>query len=188
MEILLYILIGLIAIICIFLLLPVSILLKNDEQNNFIYKIKFLWFSFPQKKVKSGKHIAEKPVKTEKPSEKSLMEKIKDSKELIIASIKEISSLIKKFTIKEFHLDILCSGKNAAETAIKYGACCSLVYPLTSFIDSLMKPKYKKQKINIRSNFESKEEHIKFELKLSVKIISLLIALIKIAIRKAKAL
>lgn len=186
MEIFIGILIGIIVLIFVILLLPVRISFKNDEENNLLFKIKFLFFSFPDKKS-SGKHI-KKEVKEEKPKEKKgILDSVKENKGLIIALLNELSSLFKKFTLKKFHLDILCSGSDAAQTAIKYGACCSLVYPLTSFIDSLMKPKYKNQQINIRSNFETKEEFIKYEIEISVKVISLVLTLIKVAIRKAKA-
>ncbi len=185
MEIFISILIALLALIFLVLLLPVSISFKNDEENKLIFKIKFLIFSYPNNK-KKGKHIKQAPKEPKTVEKNGLLETVKESKDLIIAVLKELLALLRKFTLKKFYLDIMCSGKDAAETAIKYGACCSLVYPLSSFIDSLMKPKYKNQQINIRSNFESKDEFLRYEIEISVKIIYLALAFIKIAWQKAK--
>lgn len=189
MEILIGILIGLAILICFVLLLPVRINLKNDEENNFIFKIKILFFSIPNQNSQLEKTVKERAGAKKEPKtvkKNGILETVKESKDLIIAALKELINLLHKCTVRKIYLDILCSGKDAAETAIKYGSCCSLVYPLSSFIDSLMKPKYKKQQINIRSNFETNEEHFKYEIEISVKIISLLISLIKIAWQKVK--
>ncbi len=181
--IILYILLGIIVLVGILLLCNITVCLSYSDE--FLLKVKFLnftLFSSDKPKVKEKNKNEKKPT-TQTKAKKSLFKKLKE-KYGFSGAVREIFSLlndsfvhIKKFLrhifIKKVNLNINVVGQDAAQTAIEYGAVCSAVYPVLSFVQGLGNVGY--EKIDVKADFEGKESFITFSAKIKAKIIFILI-------------
>ncbi len=179
------------------LLLPVNIIIKNDENNNLILLYKILFKTFGEdpdpdnplvKLIKETSGVSKIEKKSlEKNIEKSgLLNTVGDTMRILMNLLKEVAGLLKHCTAKKFHIKVVCSEDNAADTAITYGRCCSLVYPVTSFISSNMKVRKKGQNIDISPDFTGNESVLRYDLLISVRLYRAVIALFKVAYKEAK--
>ena len=84
-----------------------------------------------------------------------------------------IKKFLRHIFIKKVNLNINVVGQDAAQTAIEYGAVCSAVYPVLSFVQGLGNVSY--EKIDVKADFEGKESFISFSAKIKAKIIFILI-------------
>ncbi len=175
----LYIIGAIILLLFAVLLLPFKVQLAFLE--DFSFKVKFLFFTVYKPKEKQEKKVAK-----QQPQEKkqSLFQKLKDKKGFI-GAVKEvfvflsevlghIKYLFRFIRFKNVRFNLNVTGDDAAETAINYGIVCSAVYPVLSFFDSIAKVKYKK--IDIKSDFDSKESDFSFSLDISLQLLFLLIS------------
>ena len=184
----LYIIGGIILLILLILLLPITAQVKfNDD---FSVKIKFLGITVY--KLKPDDEKAESKEKTEKPKEakaeeKGLFTKLMD-KQGFKGAVKEIFILLlnilkatKKHLLKikfrKVKMDLIIVGSDAAMTAIDYGAVCSLAYPLLSFIDQNLNIKLKQ--INIEAGFKHTDNHFSFSADVKANAVLLLIIAFK---------
>ncbi len=180
----LYILAGLLFLIALILLLPVSVCLKYD--GDFAFKVKFAGIKIfePKDKPKKSKTEA-KPAKEAKENQfKTTFDRLKDKKGFI-GAIKEIFAFlkdclthlgffIKTMRFKKVYLDLNVVGSDAATTAIQYGQVCSVAYPTLSFFQSKATVKY--NKIYIKSNIEGKTSSFSFSAAVNLQIIFLIIS------------
>lgn len=185
----LYIIGGIILLIALILLLPFTA--KVKFQNDFLVKIKFLGitvYKFKSDKKEKEKEkkpkIAEEHGKPQK-GEEGIFSKLKAKhgfkgaiKEVFRFGTKVLKSIkpeLLKIKIRKFKLDLIVVGSDAAMTAIEYGAVCSVVYPLLSFIDQNLDIKLKQ--INVDAGFKHEESvfSTSFEVKAN------LVLLLKIA-------
>ncbi len=178
-----YIIVAVLILIAVVLLLPFSLEIAFLE--NFKFKVKFLGLSIYKHKEKASKSEsksdeAEKEKSDAKP--KSLFSRFKKKygffgtvKEFL-AFFKDILSVIKPLIphikIRKVKLSVTVASTDAAQTAIEYGAVCTAVYPLLSFLESVADIGYKK--IDIKSDFENTEPHFSFSAKVSFKLCYLL--------------
>lgn len=87
---------------------------------------------------------------------------------------KKIRKLLKHIKIKKLFLDIIVASSDAATTALEYGAVCSCVYPVLSFLTSAADVKLKQ--VNIKSDFNAFNPDLSFSLSARLRIVYLLIA------------
>lgn len=184
--IVLYILVGLLALIALVLLLPVSLDLRYKEELDF--KVKFAGIRFSAQKKKKEKEVGQ-PTKDKKDNQfKAVFKKLKRKKGFT-GAIKEIfiflrhclehlGYLLKTMKFKKVCLDLNIVGDDAAKTAIQYGEVCSVAYPVLSFFQSVAKVKYKK--IDVKSDFEAQEGSFTFSLTVNMQIIFLIISAFRI--------
>lgn len=90
------------------------------------------------------------------------------------AVIAHIKKLLRHIKINKVRLNLTVATDNAAITAIEYGAVCSVVYPLLSFLDSCADVAFKQ--INVSSDFDSKESQLEFSLNVRLRVFYLLLA------------
>ncbi len=81
--------------------------------------------------------------------------------------------LIKRVVVKDTVVDLVVVGNDSADTAIKYGAVCSAVYPIVTLLSDCLT--FKPEKINVSAGFTEKEMTFSMKSLLSVRIIYLLI-------------
>ena len=206
----LYIILGIIALIVILCSVKVKITAEYGEA--FSLDVKWLFVKahiFPQTEEQKAKKAAKKAKKEEKKKKKPKKEKPKKEEktsepksnifkdfyenqgfaatvELIQTAASQLGgflgSVYRAFVIENLRLLlIVSSGDDAARNAIKYGKVCSAVYPSMGFICSNMK--VKKQDVKVISDFISQENRAEFELALSVRPIKLTNAVVVLAFR-----
>ncbi len=194
----LYILLGILLAILLILLIPVGVDAKYDEDFFLKIKIGFVGITlFPQKPKKSKKKKKQKQP-TEKPKEDKPKEKkpnIIQQKGLswLVDVIKKVAELaggalkyfFKHIIIKKLLLSISVAEDNAAETAVKYGKLCAVIYPSIGIITR--SAKCKEYGVDITPNFNEKSEtKLYFELKARVLILWLLTLVAKYGIKGIK--
>ena len=170
-------------LIATLLILPVYIIIKNDQKNNLILSFKFLFWSF------GGEKKPESPVtkKLKNDMKKGgLPATVTETAQILITILKELSSLLGHCTAKKYELNIICSSEDAAQTAISYGKCCAAAFPLLGLFGSLIKIKKKGRNIDIRCDFTGKQELFSYNFVISTKVFNLLSSFIKVAIKEAK--
>lgn len=73
--------------------------------------------------------------------------------------------LVRRIKIRNFMLSLSVVGDDAADTAVKYGAICSVIYPLLAFLDTVLD--FKAKRIDVNADFEGKD--IEFKISASIK-------------------
>lgn len=188
-----WIFLGISAFIIFLILLPISIIIKNDDNNNIIFSIKFLFFNFAfngdrsenTKKAKKTEQEAEKH-KKKTAEKKDFKETLSQTMKMLSNIFEELQKVFKHLVTKKFRLQIICTSKDAAEAAIHYGECCAVVYPVLGFISSAIKVKEKGRDIDIRCEYEKNSWEIKYHFILSISVCHILSALIRFGGKEIK--
>lgn len=161
----LYILLGIISAVALLMLVPVRLKLLYNEDLRCVLYIGFIKYNvFPKKrKIKKAK--------AKKETEKSSEQKEKNPKSIkkrgldwLLNVIKQVANLasnaLKDFfrhiIVKRFMISIKVVGDDAADTAVKYGYCCSVVYPAIGL--TVGNVKCREYGIDISPNFEENAE------------------------------
>ncbi len=179
----LYILGAILLLLALILSLPLKVELGFSE--DFDIKVKFFGFTvYPQKEKpkKKAKAPKEKNAKA-KPKDKNLFEKLLEKRgfkgsiaelfALFKAVILPLKKFLKALKFRKIKVSLVVAGSDACDTAINYGAVCSIAYPVLSLFQNIANAKYKN--IDIRSDFEGGKSG--FEFSLDIKIALWLLAL-----------
>ena len=166
------------AIIFLIVLSPIKIYVSASD--TFLVKIRLLFlnlFTFDSSVEKK----TEKDIK-EKDNIKSTIGKItnqNDNYNKIVILIKMLKSILTKFTkllkhtqVKKFNFNITVAGNDAADTAIKYGNVCSVVYPLSTLLSKCVN--FKPENISVYSNFNDNNTNFNLSFLISVRVIYLI--------------
>ena len=192
----LYILLGILLVIFLLLLTPVKLKASYNENFRCILKIGFVKFSLyppkPKKKKKKPKKADEEQKSEETKKESLIKEKgiswlfdlIKKIADLAVGALKDF---FRHIIVKKLLLSISIAGSDAADTAVKYGYCCSTVYPAFGIIAGAVN--CKKYGVDISPDFEEKAKSaVNMELEARIKILWLLALVIKHGIKGLKLL
>ena len=183
----LYILLGILLVIFLLLLMPVKLKASYNENFRCSLKIGFvkiqLYPQKPKEKKKKSEKTEEKPENEEKKKESLIKEKgiswlfdlIKKIADLAVGALKDF---FRHIIVKKLMLSINIAGKDAADTAVKYGYCCSAVYPAFGIIVGAVK--CKNYGVDISPDFEEKAKSaVNMELEAKIKILWLLALVLK---------
>lgn len=183
----LYILLGILLVIFLLLLMPVKLKASYNENFRCSLKIGFvkiqLYPQKPKKKKKKSEKTEEKPEHEEKKKESLIKEKgiswlfdlIKKIADLAVGALKDF---FRHIIVKKLMFSINIAGKDAADTAVKYGYCCSAVYPAFGIIVGAVK--CKNYGVDISPDFEEKAKSaVNMELEAKIKILWLLALVLK---------
>lgn len=185
-------------LIAIILLLPISCIIKTDQNGKLVFLCKILFKTFTPKKQKPNSKTAnvfKKAIgidrldfKTIKESTKKgeLLKTIRQDFLVITDLLAQLVGALKTCTVKTLKLNIVCAEEDAAQTAITYGVCNALVSSFLAFVYNNMNVRKKGEEININVNFQKKENSFGFEIVLVFRIYNLLFALLKIIKDEAK--
>lgn len=195
----LYILLGVILLLALIVLIPIKVRMFYRSELECTLYIGFV-------KIRIYPPKPKKPKKTEKKLKKAKSEKAKEEKNnvslikekgiiWIVDLIKKASELalgvlkdfFKHIIIKRLMLSIKVAGSDAADTAVKYGKCCSAVYPAVGVIAGAVK--CKGYGVDITPDFEEKaKSQVKFELEAQTRVFWLLTLVFKHGIKGIKLL
>lgn len=191
----LYILLGILLVIFLLLLTPVKLKAAYNENFRCVLKIGFVKFSLypPKPKKKKKPKKADEEQKSEETKKESLIKEkgiswlfdlIKKIADLAVGALKDF---FRHIIVKKLLLSISIAESDAADTAVKYGYCCSAVYPAFGIIVGAVK--CKKYGVDISPDFEEKAKSaVNMELEARIKILWLLALVIKHGIKGLKLL
>lgn len=169
----LYILLGIVLLFAIILAIPVKVCVRY--KNSFFCRlhigfVRIILYPTQPKKKKAKKKKTEQqkpaPKKEEKKENDFLKELGLSGVVNLFTKLVELASGVLKdlfahIIIKSFALSIKVAGNDAADTAVKYGKVCSVVYPLTSALIRSMK--YSDYGVDILPDFkENAESSVEF--------------------------
>ena len=193
----LYILLGILLVIFLLLLTPVKLKASYNENFRCVLKIGFVKFSLyppkPKKKKKKKPKKADEEQKSKETKKESLIKEkgiswlfdlIKKIADLAVGALKDF---FRHIIVKKLLLSISIAGSDAADTAVKYGYCCSAVYPAFGIIVGAVN--CKKYGVDISPDFEEEAKSaVNMELEARIKILWLLALVIKHGIKGLKLL
>lgn len=192
MPILAWIILAIMLALGAFLLLPVKFIIRNDDENHLFFRVKFLFWTFGESKKKDkseSKSGGIEQLKSESLKARiqrdGLIDTVTVGAKILTELLKELVRLFGHCTAEKFEFKLLCSSDDAAETAIKYGGCCAIVYPLLGFINSAIKVKPKGRKIDISCQYNGVSEVFRYDFLISVRVVFILAALLKVLLSKA---
>ncbi len=188
---------GLAALITIILLLPVRIIIKNDENNELILRYKFLFMTFGEdpdpndpivKALKTASGIDRLETKAIQKNIKSdgLQKAVSGSFATLVDLLKEVVTLLKRCKVTRLSVFIRCTGDGADEAAIHYGQCCTAVYSLLNFLRSFVKVRKRGCKIDVGCDFLGTESVFRYDAVLTILAGSVLAGLWRAVMAEAK--
>ena len=155
----LYILLGIVLFIALVMFIPITLRASYKEEfwcAVYIGFVKLQLVPAKPKKEKKKKKAKKQTQKTEQPKKYGiewLLNLIKKVAELAVSALQDFFSHI---LVKKLSLSISVAGDDAADTAIKYGKYCAVVYPAVGTIVRVVK--CKGYGVDINPNFSEKAE------------------------------
>lgn len=196
----LYILLGIALFVALVMFIPITLRASYKEKFWCAVYIGFVKLQLVPAKPKKGKKkkVKKQTPKTEQPKKATekkpslikkygiewLLNLIKRVAELAVSALQDFFSHI---LIKKFSLSISVAGDDAADTAIKYGKYCAVVYPAVGTIVRVVK--CKGYGVDINPNFSEKAEtEINFDFVARVFVFRLVALAVKHGIKGLKLL
>ncbi len=184
-------------LITVILLLPVKILIRNDENGELMLRYKFLFKTYGEDPDPNAPliKILKTAVGADRLSGKSVQESIrkdglkrtvKDTYRLLINLLKEIVELLQYGTITRLHVEIRCTGDGADEAAIQYGQYCTATYGLLNALRSFLKVRKQGCKIDISCDFLGEESVFNYDVVLAIRFGRVLAGFWKVALAEAR--
>ena len=156
----LYILLGIVLFIALVMFIPITLRASYKEEFWCAVYIGFVKLQLvpakpkkEKKKKKAKKATEKKPSLIKKYGIEWLLNLIKKVAELAVSALQDFFSHI---LVKKLSLSISVAGDDAADTAIKYGKYCAVVYPAVGTIVRVVK--CKGYGVDINPNFSEKAE------------------------------
>lgn len=171
----LYIFIGVILFLTLIMFIPITVHASYCDEFRCTLFVGFIkvWVYPPKSKKKKTESKADREKQDDKESkeekqslieEKGLVWFINLIKKIAKFAESALKDFFKRILIKRLMISIKIAGNDAADTAIKYGQCCSVVYPAVSIITGTVN--CTGYGIDILPDFNEKSKSkIEFELK-----------------------
>lgn len=151
------------------------------DQEDFQYKIRYLFITYRMKDKKPGKDKKDKKGK-KKENKPAVSDFIKNFNVIFEYAKKLITSILSKSRIDRIHLHLDIISEDAAQTAIEYGEACAAIYTALSFFRNFIDIKH--QDIQIKPIFQNfkvmQSSYIEFSCHASIRLGSLTAAFIKL--------
>lgn len=188
---------GLALLVTVILLLPVDVIIRNDENGNLLLHYKFLgklYGEVPnpenplvlQLKKTSGISRIEESLSSRKDGG-STMAAIREICDILGDLLKEVVAILKYCTAKKFSVRVVCAADNAADTAIAYGRTAAAVQGLYGVVSNLMKVRRRGREISIGCDFSGQQEkQFRYHIVIMVRLHRALGALWRLAMAEAK--
>lgn len=88
--------------------------------------------------------------------------------------------LFKKIKVKRFDLRVITASDDAAKTALEYGGVCAVVFPVLSFLKSVMNFPDKITNVHIDADYDADKPTLYLDLKLKIRVISIVSAALSV--------
>ena len=159
-------LVFVVLVLSVVLLIVLSqVKISVTASDEFIIKIKFLFFTL----YSYDSSINDEPKETEKVAKKGSInqtvtkitncnnnfDKITTLIKMLKSVLLKVPQLLRHTHIKNFNLNVSVAGTDAADTAIKYGKVCSIVYPLSTLLSKCVN--FKPESISVYSDFNGSD-------------------------------
>lgn len=166
------------ALITVIILLPVKVILKNNEQDGFILRYKFLGKIYGEEpdpnnpiikalKVSSGLDRLSKENISQSIRTDGLPQGISESYDVLKDLLKEVWRLLKLCRISRLRITIRTTGKDAAQAAIHYGEACAVTHAFLSFLQYYFRIRKRDYKVDIACDFFGDQPVFYFDMILS---------------------
>ncbi len=185
------------ALITVILLLPVKILIRNDEQNELILRYKFLFKTYGEEKDPNNPIV--KTLRTasgvDRISKKTLQESVRvgglqksiaESYSVLKSLFKEIWHLLKLCKITRVHITIRCTGDDVDKAAIHYGQACAVTYSFVNLLRSYFNVRERGCKVDIACDPFGETPVFRYDLILVTHVRRVLAGLWRAALAEAK--
>ena len=179
------------------LLLPVKVIIKNDENNQLIFRYKYLFKTFGEnpdpndpivKALKSATGVdrLQKDAVQKNIQNDGLKKTVTESYSMLVDLLKQVVRLLKRCVITRLHIQILCTGDNAAEAAVHYGQCSAATYSLLHLLANFLKIKKRGCKVDIGCDISGAKPVFRYDVMLSIRAGLVLAALWDVAMAETK--
>ena len=180
------ILLAVILVLLLFVLLcPVNIRLWSDQEKKIKFAVKFLFLNINNQKEKTPKEKSPSGEKKDNIFKVYLKkygftETVSKIFEILGDALRELSYILHKAKFKKIYLTIICATDDASKTALSYGRICSVVYPVTAYIDNEFNVAKNAFDINIGCDFNTDKYDYSFDLEISLMSFSAVVSAIKL--------
>lgn len=174
----LYILLGLLALLLILLLVPLRFCMEYSGEVT--AGLSYLFFKFrllPREPVKKAEKKAAKEAEKETRKEENLFSRTAREEGLasafglaaqsIRSAVERFLPLFRRLVVERLYLDVTVAAADAAKTATEYGAVCAAVFPLRGFLGGVMT--FSREHLVITPDFSGKESRVKLLLRVRLR-------------------
>lgn len=197
MWIFLSILALLAAIILFILLLPVKVIIKNDENEIFILRYKLLFKTFGENpnpddtlvktlKKAGGIDRFEKTAMKQNIRTDGLQKTVSDSYDSLIDLLKELLFLFKRCTVTRLKIKIISADEDPSEAAIHYGLYNAITHTFLAVANALLKIRKRGCDIDIRCDYSASKSLFRYEIVFSIPLARVLAAFWRVVMAEAK--
>ena len=197
MWIILAILAFLAILITVILLLPVKVIIKNDENDILILRYKLLFKTFGENpnpddpivktlKKAGGVERLEKAAVQENIRTGGLQKTISDSYGALTGLLKELWFLLKNCTVTHLRIKIVSADEDPYQAAVNYGIYNAATNTLLGVLQEFIKIRKRGRDIDIRCDFNETESFFRYQLILAVPFFRVLEAFWRVAWAEAK--
>lgn len=189
---------GVLLLIAVILALPVSVILLRDEERPFLILYRFLWMTFGEepdpdnpvtkaavKVLGLDKLESVERVKREA-SQSGAAETAGDIALVLKELLGRVVWILPRCRVKTLQIRSISGGEDAAAVAMDYGLVCAAVYPLVGWIESGLRVSKRGKQIEIGCDYDAEESVFTMNVRLSVRIWYVLLALIHIVRENVK--
>lgn len=190
--------IGFVALfIVIILLLPVKVIIKNDETNELILRYKLLFKTFGENpnpndpivktlKKAGGVERLEKEAVRKNIRSEGLQKTVSDSYAALAGLLRELVFLLGKCTITRLHIKIRSTDEDPSQAAILYGVYTAATHTLLNILRSFIYVRKRGCKIDIGCDFNETNTLFRYYAVLSIPVYRVLAAFWRVALEEVK--
>lgn len=188
---------GLAALITVILLLPVRVIIKNDENNELLLRGKLLWMTFGEdpdpdnavvkllKKLGGVDRLEAKQLKQSVKTQ-GAQDTLAETCTILLDILKQVVVLLRYCTATKLQIQVLCAGEDPAQTALCYGKRCALVYNLVAAINSVVRFGRRACQVNVGCDDKLDRETLHYHVELRVRLNHAVAAFWRLAYAEAK--
>ena len=184
-------------LITVIALLPVKVILKNDDNNELILRYKLLFKTFGEDpnpndpivkalKKSGGVDRLEKTAVQQSIRTDGLQKAVSSSYSALVGILKELLFLLKNCTVTRLRVKIRCAGDGPDEAAVHYGICNAATHTLLATVSSFLKIRKRGCHIDIGCDFLQSDWLFRYEVILAVPFGRVLAAFWRVAMLEAK--
>lgn len=185
------------ALITVILLLPVKVIIKNDDQEPLILRYRFLFKTYGEDpdpnnpvvkalKTASGVDRLSKETLQESVRSGGLQKSVTETFSILKNLAKELWTLLKLCKVTKLHIDICCAGDDVDQAAIRYGACSAVTYSFVNWIRGYFRVRQRGCKVNVTCDPFGEKSVFRYEVVLIVRVKQVLAGLWRAAMAEAK--
>ena len=189
---------GILLLIAVILALPVSVILLRDGERPFLILYRFLWFTFGEEPDPDNP-VTKAAVKVLGLDRLESVDRLRQETDRsgIAGTVGDLALVLKELLgrviwilprcrVKTLRIRAISAGEDAAAVAMDYGMVCAVVYPLIGWIESALRVSRRGKKVEIGCDYDAEESTFEMNVRLSVRIWTVLLALIHIVRENVK--